>query len=103
MEAALDNVKHIVLLYALFNREVPMSRPAGDAEQRLINAGKAILEDTGLSGMSVRAVAARAGVNIGLVSYHFGGKEAFVHRVVLEVYEEFFKDFSLEVEGEKDA
>jgi AcrR family transcriptional regulator len=79
-----------------------MARPAGDAEQRLLEAGKAILEETGFSGLSVRAVAAKAGVNIGLVSYHFGGKDAFVHKVALEIYEEFFKDFSLHVEGEKD-
>jgi len=79
-----------------------MARPAGDAEKRLIEAGKEILEETGFSGLSVRAVAARAGVNLGLVSYHFGGKEAFVHRVASELYEEFFRDFSLQVEGESD-
>jgi AcrR family transcriptional regulator len=79
-----------------------MARPAGDAEQRLIEAGKEILEETGFSGLSVRAVAARAGVNLGLVSYHFGGKEVFVHRVAQELYEEFFRDFSLQVEEETD-
>jgi AcrR family transcriptional regulator len=80
-----------------------MTRPAGDAEKRLIEAGKEILEETGFSGLSVRAVAARAGVNLGLVSYHFGGKAAFVHRVATELYEEFFHDFSLQVEEEEDA
>jgi AcrR family transcriptional regulator len=80
-----------------------MTRPAGDAEKRLIEAGKEILEETGFSALSVRAVAARAGVNLGLVSYHFGGKAAFVHRVATELYEEFFRDFSLQVEGEDDA
>ncbi|MGH7443201.1 MAG: TetR/AcrR family transcriptional regulator [bacterium] len=79
-----------------------MARPSGDAEQRLMKAGKEILEQSGFQGLSVRAVAARAGVNLGLISYHFGNKEAFVRRVALEVYEEFFRDFSLQVEGERD-
>ncbi|HTB23678.1 MAG TPA: TetR/AcrR family transcriptional regulator [bacterium] len=79
-----------------------MTRPAGDAKKRLIEAGKEILEETGFSGLSVRAVAARAGVNLGLVSYHFGGKAAFVHQVAQELYDEFFLDFSLQVEGEND-
>jgi AcrR family transcriptional regulator len=78
------------------------ARPAGDAEERLIEAGKEILAEEGLGGLSVRAVAARAGVNLGLVSYHFGGKDAFVQRVVGDLYEEFFADFSLGVEGETD-
>jgi AcrR family transcriptional regulator len=79
-----------------------MARPAGDAEKRLIEAGKEILESSGFSGLSVRAVAAKAGVNLGLVSYHFGGKAAFVTRVAQELYEEFFRDFNLLVEGETD-
>lgn len=80
-----------------------MPRPSQDSERKLIDAGRSLLEEAGFSGLSVRAVAAKAGVNLGLVSYHFGGKEAFVRRVAQEVYEEFFKGFSLEVAGEKDA
>lgn len=79
-----------------------MTRPKQDSERKLINAGKAILAEQGFSGLSVRAVAAKAGVNLGLVSYHFGGKEAFVRQVAQSVYEEFFEGFSLEVAGEPD-
>lgn len=79
-----------------------MTRPAGDAEARLLAAGKALLQESGLSGLSVRAVAARAGVNQGLVSYHFGGKEAFVKAVLQEVYEDFFQGFTLGMEGQAD-
>ncbi len=79
-----------------------MARPAGDAEERLLKAGKELLEEAGFHSLSVRAVAQRAGVNIGLVNYHFGNKEKFVQQVATEVYEEFFRDFSLQVEGEAD-
>ena len=68
----------------------------------MMKAAKAILLEQGLGGLSVRAVAKRAGVNVGLVSYHFGGMEALVSRALQEVYEEFFKDFSLKVDGEED-
>jgi AcrR family transcriptional regulator len=79
-----------------------MSRPAGDAERRLLKAGVAILEQHGFRGLSLRAVAAKAGVNVGLVGYHFGGKDAFVAQVAQHAYEEFYADFTLQVEGEAD-
>jgi len=79
-----------------------MTRPATDSRERLLRAGRALFEEAGFSGLSVRAVAARAQVNIGLVSYHFGGKQAFVRAVAQDIYEEFFRDFSLSVEGEAD-
>ena len=79
-----------------------MSRPAGDAEQRLLKAGQALLEQHGFRGLGLRAVAAKAGVNVGLISYHFGGKDAFVHKVAQHAYEEFYADFTLQVEGEAD-
>jgi AcrR family transcriptional regulator len=79
-----------------------MTRPASDSRQRLLRAGRAIFEEDGFSGLSVRAVAARAKVNIGLVSYHFGGKHAFVRAVAQDIYEDFFRDFSLGMEGEPD-
>lgn len=80
-----------------------MSRPAGDSERKLLEAAKAILQEQGLSGLSVRAVAAKAGVNLGLVSYHFGGKEALVGQALQEVYEDFFRDLTLQVDGEDDS
>lgn len=79
-----------------------MAKSDHDGERKLLDAGKAILAEEGFGGLSVRAVAARAGVNLGLVSYHFGGKEAFVRRVAQEVYEDFFRDFSLEARAGTD-
>jgi AcrR family transcriptional regulator len=79
-----------------------MTRSSKDSEQRLLDAGKTLLQQEGFSGLSVRAVASKAGLNQGLLSYHFGGKKAFVQRVTQELYEDFFKGLSLEVEGESD-
>lgn len=77
-----------------------MSRPATDSRERLLRAGRAVLEERGFSGLTLRAVTAKAKVNLGLVSYHFGGKKAFEREVAQDIYEGFFKDFSLEIEGE---
>jgi AcrR family transcriptional regulator len=79
-----------------------MTRSPTDSEHRLLAAGKAILQEQGFGGLSVRAVAAKAGLNQGLLSYHFGGKKAFVQRVAQEIYEDFFKGLNLDVEGEQD-
>lgn len=75
-----------------------MSRPSRHLDRRLIAAARAMLPDVGLSGLSARAVARRAGVNVGMFHYHFKSKEAFVRRVLGEVYEDFrvsFQDAAL--------
>lgn len=46
-----------------------------DARQRLLDAGQAEFADRGFDGATVRDICTRAGVNIGAISHHFGGKE----------------------------
>ena len=79
-----------------------MPRPSTSTQERLIDAGRQLLAEQGFSGLGLRAVAARAKVNLGMFNYHFKGKEDFVRQVAQGVYEDFFKDLSLDVEGEKD-
>jgi len=67
-----------------------MTRPAGDADRRLIQAALALIPETGLSELSVRRVAARAKVNLGMFHYHFGTKQKFSRRLLEELYETFF-------------
>ena len=79
-----------------------MSRPSHDTDKRLLAAGRLVLQEHGFSGLSLRAVAAKAKVNLGMFSYHFKGKEDFVAQVAQGIYDDFFKDFSVQVEEEKD-
>lgn len=79
-----------------------MSRTPTDSRERLLSAGRAVLAEQGFSGLSLRTVAAKAKLNVGLISYHFGGKRAFVREIAQGIYEGFFRDFSLQVEGEAD-
>jgi AcrR family transcriptional regulator len=58
-----------------------------------------MLPETGITGLHLRAVARRAGINLGLFHYHFGSKEAFTRRLLQELYEDFFAKLSLESRG----
>ena len=73
-----------------------MARPSQNTDQRLIEAAGEILKHSGLSGMNLRQVAAKAGVNLGMFHYHFKNKDQFTRKVLQESYERFFKEFSLE-------
>ncbi len=76
-----------------------MSRPSAHLDRKLVAAARAMLPETGLSGLSVREVARRAGVNAGMFHYHFKSKKAFLHRVLGEVYQDFLVSFQEAAEG----
>jgi AcrR family transcriptional regulator len=69
-----------------------------DADQRLIEAAQKILKKSSLSRMNIRQVATKAGVNLGMFHYHFKTKDMFIRAVMQDVYEKFFKNFSLRIE-----
>lgn len=52
------------------------NRPAGsDSRETLLQAAKKVFANKGYDGATVKDLADAAGVNISLISYHFGGKE----------------------------
>ena len=73
-----------------------MPRPSQNTDQKLVETACEMLEKSGLSGLKLRDVAKKAGINLGMFHYHFKTKEAFTRRVLQEVYEKFFREFSLE-------
>lgn len=73
-----------------------MSRPRGDSEFRLVKAAQELLDEKGFSGLKIREVAKKAGVNLGMFHYHFKSKENFQKRVMKDLYERFFSGFKLE-------
>ena len=80
-----------------------MTRPSSNADQRLIQAAQETLKHSGLDRMNLRQLSAKAKVNPGMFHYHFKTKDQFSRAVLQDLYEKFFKDFSLKVEGEKFA
>lgn len=67
-----------------------MPRPSRQTDRLLIRAALELLPRGGLSGLKVRQVAARAGVNLGMFHYHFGNKREFNRQVLRAFYGEFF-------------
>ena len=60
-----------------------------NSRMALIIAAGELFAENGVSGTNVRSIAAKAGVNVALINYHFGNKDGLVNAVidfVLEAY-----------------
>ena len=53
-------------------------RTQSDKDQRILDAVLAVLARRGIGGVSMRAIAAEANVALGLINYHFDGKESLI-------------------------
>lgn len=70
----------------------------GNAKQRLLEAALALFAQRGLEGTTVRDIALKAGLNISLISYYFGGKEG-LYRAILENHANHISDLAEEYVG----
>ncbi|BBH24391.1 TetR family transcriptional regulator [Paenibacillus baekrokdamisoli] len=52
-----------------------MTIPDNDSKMRILLAARKLFATKGFDGTTVRQICEEAGVNVALVSYHFGGKE----------------------------
>ena len=59
------------------------SATGGDTRERLVQAGLVLFGRHGFDGVTTRALAEAAGVNLAAIPYHFGGKEG-VYAAVAE-------------------
>src|SRR2546430_1199136 len=73
-----------------------MARPSRNIDRVLLVAGRELLPLTGCRNLSVRQVTERAGVNLGMLHYHFKTRDNFVQAVLQEMYEEMFASLQLE-------
>ena len=53
---------------------------------QLIDSAVSVLAESGYQAASLSAIASRAGVSKGVVSYHFAGKDDLLGQVVGEIY-----------------
>jgi len=67
-----------------------MPRPSRNLDLALLAAGRELFPLAGCAGLSVRAVAERAGANAGMFHYHFGSKDNFLRTLLQQAYEEVF-------------
>ena len=72
-----------------------MPRPSRNVDALLLAAGRELYPETGAARLSVRRLADRAGVNLGMFHYHFGSKDAFVRALLQSLYEPMFAELGL--------
>lgn len=66
-----------------------MPRPATTSADALLDALVGVVVDRGLDAVSVRTVAAAAGVSIGAVQYHFATKDELLHAAYRRTIDQF--------------
>lgn len=77
-----------------------MARPATDLKHRLITAAREAFDRRGVDGVSLRAVAQRAGTTIGMVYYYFPTKDDLFFAVVDDVYALILPDVAAALAGD---
>ncbi|MFT4043583.1 MAG: TetR family transcriptional regulator [Gordonia sp. (in: high G+C Gram-positive bacteria)] len=68
----------------MLTRQTRRGRPRGEstARARILDAAGPMFTENGYSRTSLRAIAAKAGVDAALISYHFGGKHGLFTEVM---------------------
>lgn len=64
---------------------------------KLKTAGRKLLQEKGITGLTVREACRVAGVNTGMFHYYFGSKDEFLKAVLKEIYAEFMLNFKARV------
>ncbi len=70
-----------------------MARPPSGTDLKLKAAGRKLLQENGITGLSVREACRVAGVNTGMFHYYFGSKDEFQKAILKELYAEFMQNF----------
>ena len=70
-----------------------MARPPSGTDLKLKEAGRKLLQEKGITGLSVRETCRVAGVNTGMFHYYFGSRDEFVKAVLKGMYAEFILNF----------
>ena len=69
-------------------RAATASEPVQDTRERILVAALQAFSEMGFDGASTRAIAERAGVTLGLLQYHFGGKQKLWRAAVDRAFEQ---------------
>lgn len=76
-----------------------MARAPLSTRDRLLKAGWAVAHRQGVKALTVRAVAAQAGVNLGSFVHHFGTRDAFLAELIERWYAPMFSQLQLAAAG----
>ena len=73
-----------------------MPRPSRNIDQVLLQSGRVLYPQLGCAGLSLRALAEHAQVNVGMFHYHFQSKDNFLRELLAQMYEELFQQLQQE-------
>ena len=60
-----------------------------DTRTKILSAAPPLFARHGMNGVSIRTLASAAGVNLSMISYHFGGKEGLYAEILKGQFEKF--------------
>ena len=76
---------------------------ATDTRERIVAAALAVFAECGFNGARTRDIAARAGVNQGLITYHFASKEALWKAAADRIFARLGDEFGRRLEALQDV
>ena len=80
-----------------------MTRPSNNTYDALLKSGRDLIYKKGVSGLSIREIAKKAKVNLGMFSYNFKNKEEFINIILNDINNEFMQKLDLNSTINKDA
>ncbi len=80
-----------------------MQRRASDTRDRIVAAALEAFAERGFDGARTRDIAARAGVNQGLITYHFSSKEALWKAAADRIFALLGQEFGRRLEALRDV
>jgi AcrR family transcriptional regulator len=81
-----------MFVFQTLQKEAPMTPEEKNIREQIINATIELIEEKGLSQVTVRAIARAARVNIAAINYYFGSKEKLLDAVLLFTLDNAFSD-----------
>lgn len=69
-----------------------MPRKSNNLDKKMLRVGASMLRQKGAAALSVREVAKKAGVNLGMFTYHFKDKNEFIKMVLEDAYSPFITE-----------
>lgn len=75
-------------------------KPQATSKEEILAAARKIVQEKGLSGISMRSVAAEAGVAAGTLYHYFPDKDALMLAVTADIWEDIFDLDGMKKEGE---
>jgi DNA-binding transcriptional regulator YbjK len=84
-------------------RSLPEPTPRTETTQKIATAAAEIVEELGMAGLTHRAVAARAGLTLGIVSYNFRTSAELTRAAFESIYARLVADGPVPAAGQRDA